>query len=287
MRAAVLEMASHTAGAADARTCASPPPSDWERWDVHGCSPETNEKARVLLHKWLKHHEATSRKVQPRAPVPVLPRLPAGRWLESAPSSCFLFQARGGLKRRERQRTRRSEKEAGVRMGGLTGCRVLCFWQEISNDVGDSTYYAAMVYLVERASFHKSRAAPHADAAAGAGAHDDTRVGVQDIVGATETTVWLFFKAMTKVLELSEREQWLIALVPDLKMFVNEFKQVEVKFMFVYMLHAKLEKVQPCTFRRHGSAVCVCMYACMYVYLCIASLLPGSPPILFRACIRV
>jgi hypothetical protein len=86
-------MASHTAGAADVRTCASPPPSGWERWDVHGCSPETNEKARVLLHKWLKHHEATSRKVQPRAPVPVLLRLPAGRWLESAPASCFLFPA--------------------------------------------------------------------------------------------------------------------------------------------------------------------------------------------------
>ena len=161
-------------------------------------------------------------------------------------------------------------------MGGLTGCRVVCFWQEISNDVSESTYYAAMVYLVERAGFHKSRAAPHADAAAGdsagtgAEANDDTQVGVQDIVGATETTVWLFFKAMTKVLELSEREEWLTALVPDLKMFVHEFKQVEVKFLFVYMLHAKLEKVQTRTCRRHGSAVrvcvCVCEYTDMYVW---------------------
>jgi hypothetical protein len=153
--------------------------------------------------------------------------------------------------------------------------------------VSDSTYYAAMVYLVERASFHKSRAAPQADTAAGAGANDDTRVGVQGIVEATETTVWLFFKAMTKVLDLSEREQWLTALVPDLKMFFNEFKQMEVKFLFVYMLHAKLEKVQPCTLRRHDSVVCIYMYAGMYVYLCIASLLPRSPKLLFRACIRV
>ena len=77
-RVTVREMVSHTAGAADVRTCASPPPSGWEQWEVHGCSPETNKKARVLLHKWLKHHEATSRKVHPRAPVPVLLRLPAG-----------------------------------------------------------------------------------------------------------------------------------------------------------------------------------------------------------------
>jgi hypothetical protein len=179
-------------------------------------------------------------------------------------------------------------------MGGLTGCRLVCFLQEISNDVSESTYYAAMVYLVERASFHKSRAAPHADASAGdsagtgAGAHDDTQVGVQDIVEATETTVWLFFKAMTKVLELSERELWLTALVPDHKIFVHEFKQMEVKFLFVYMLHAKLEKVQPCTFRRHASAVCVCV--CLYIGMCVyvypAALIATAPLSGLHKCVR-
>ncbi len=69
--AVAADVSMSDAGAADARSCASPPPSGLASWDVHECSPETNELARVLLCKWLKHHEATSRKVgPPYSPTP-------------------------------------------------------------------------------------------------------------------------------------------------------------------------------------------------------------------------
>ena len=94
-----------------------------------------------------------------------------------------------------------------------------------------------MLYLVLRSRFHarlerNDAATPEAE-----------NVTIRNIMAGVGTTVFQFFKAMTKVLELAGREKWLTDLVPNRPVFVNEFKQVEVKFMFVYMLHEKLKKV--------------------------------------------
>ena len=271
-------MTSHLAGAADAgmadaRSCASPPPSGLASWDVHECSPEMNELARVLLYKWLKHHEATSPKVAPHVPA-----LAPGRAKRQRPrhraAQCVrrihAGWARGSAPRRRRLAAqhppwlasatgvrvppcappptagvRACWRAGGAAVRGLTVYRAACCSQEIGTDVNENTYHAAMVYLVERSAFLKQRAAQRAVAGADAAARaqEGGQASIQDIVAGTETTVWQFFKAMTKVLELAEREQWLTALVPDLKLFVHEFKHIEVKFMFVYMLHEKLKKV--------------------------------------------
>lgn len=99
-----------------------------------------------------------------------------------------------------------------------------------------------MLYLVVRSQYHAERAAKpdcHSDLQSVA------TLRIRDIMLGTDTTVFQFFKAMTKVLELAPREQWLTQVVQDHLHFVDEFKQVEVKFMFVYMLHEKLKKVPP------------------------------------------
>ena len=108
--------------------------------------------------------------------------------------------------------------------------------QDPAADKNESAYFAAMVYLVVRSRYHQDPVGPKSPA-------DAEAVRIRDIMLGTDTTVFQFFKAMTKVLELAPREQWLTELLPDLQGFVDEFKQVEVKFMFSYMLHEKLRKV--------------------------------------------
>ena len=101
-----------------------------------------------------------------------------------------------------------------------------------------------MVYLVERGLFHTQHASSGQETGTNASSDNGSSgsVAIRDIIAGTDATVFQFFKAMTKVLELAAREQWLTQRVPDVAAFAEEFKQVEVKFMFSYMLHEKLKK---------------------------------------------
>jgi hypothetical protein len=130
-------------------------------------------------------------------------------------------------------------------------------WQDNGTDKNEGAYFAAMVYLVVRSRYHAERAENPNDPKCLA------TLRIRDIMLGTDTTVFQFFKAMTKVLELAPREQWLTQLVHDHLQFVDEFKQVEVKFMFVYMLHEKLKKVPPPRLPDADAAVqCEPRYAC-------------------------
>lgn len=119
--------------------------------------------------------------------------------------------------------------------------------QDHRTDTNENAYFAAMVYLVVRSRYYNDQNI--------AGAHTGV-VRIRDIMLGTDTTVFQFFKAMTKMLELAPREPWLTERLPNLQRFIDEFKQVEVKFMFAYMLYEKLKKVSSpfCLFAKQACA---------------------------------
>ena len=87
-----------------------------------------------------------------------------------------------------------------------------------------------MLYLVERAPYHKLRAGTRdADVCVGGGwdaagekgngdavmkqSRDGSEtVSIRSIIAGTATTVFHFFKATTKVLELASRQEWLTGI---------------------------------------------------------------------------
>lgn len=126
----------------------------------------------------------------------------------------------------------------------LTGCerRIADFVALQDTGADENASYACVVYLLERSAYRKARSSTQSSGASNKDAAGEA-VTIRDIIAGTECTVFQFFKATTKMLELAAHETWLIELVPDLQAFVDEFKQVEVKFMFAYMLHEKLRKM--------------------------------------------
>jgi len=114
--------------------------------------------------------------------------------------------------------------------------------QDNGAEKNENAYYATMLYVLERSPYHKACNDKQDSGEGSKGAAGDA-ISIRDIIAGTECTVFEFFKATTKVLELAARETWLTELVPNLQVFVDEFKQVEVKFMFIYMLHEKLRKM--------------------------------------------
>jgi hypothetical protein len=174
---------------------------------VRGCRAESLQTALTLFAQWLKYMEATAPKVMSCHNKPTL------HW-------------------------------AGPRGWALAHDVLTSFaaLQESGAEKRDHTYIAAMVYLVERSRFHKHRGREDVPPGTDTDMEVSERVSIRDIIAGTDATVFQFFKAMTKVLELASRQPWLTGLVPEVDAFVHEFKQVEVKFMFVYMLHEKLKK---------------------------------------------